>query len=199
MLVNGDKLVVTKKVANFLDVGDIAKVINVDENGTISFAFGEGFVHMGVMSAAECEEYFEKAVEKNTAPTITQEHIDNILVNSEIIINTVFDKCTVVSCRLPNGFVVVESAACVSPDNYNEDIGIDICMKKIEDKIWELEGYKLQDELYGCDCDCECCWDCCDCGDEDCEDCEIDECLDTDLDCDDCEDKSCPYNSNRRI
>lgn len=204
MLVNGDKLVVTKKVAEFLDKGDIVKVVDVSENGMVSFAFGEGFIHKGLMSSSECDEHFEKIMN-----TITSDYVDEIIMNSEIEIQTVFDKCTIVACKLPNGFVIVESSACVSPDNYNEEMGYEICLEKIKDKVWELEGYKLQGELYeenesdcpyGCndceECPCDtCCGDCC------CDNCdekeeEFDECLDTDLDCDDCTDYNCPYNTN---
>lgn len=218
MLTNGDKLVVTKKVASFLDVGDIAKVIDVSEDGMISFAFGVDFMHKGVMTNSEFENHFEKVVEK-VAPAITAEYIDCIIDNSDIKAYTVFDKCTVVTCQLPNGFVIVESSACVSPENYDEEMGMSICMDKIINKVWELEGYRLQEELYRenadsveSKCD-ECSYDCNRCNYEnspctaDClfpvnsdieydEDDEEDDCLDTDLDCDDCDDFDCPFNSN---
>lgn len=149
MLTNGDKLVATKSLMGFIREGDIVKVVNVGENGMISFAFGENFIHMGLMSLKECEEHFKKYEEpKVEVPTITQEYVDDILSSSKINIETVFDKCTIVSCQLPNGFVIVESAACVDPKNYDEDMGVDICLDKITDKIWELEGYRLQHELY---------------------------------------------------
>ena len=180
MLNNGDKLVVVKKVASFLDKGDIAKVVSVNEDGIITFAFGDNFVHMGVMSHDEAYEHFE-VIPKKTAPAITQEHIDKIMENSTFDVDTLFGKCTMVACKLPNGFVIVESSACVSPENYDYKMGEEICMKKIKDKIWELEGYRLQEELYRAsvvehdnwdeegweddeeDDDCECC---------DCDDCE---------------------------
>jgi hypothetical protein len=193
MLNNGDKLVVTKTVTPFLKEGDIVEVTNVTEDGIISFAFGEGLMHMGVMNTAEFEGHFKKVEEevKVAAPSITEEYIADIMENSEFEIHTVFDKCTVVSCRLPNGFVITESSACVSPENYDEDMGAEICFDKIASKIWELEAYRLQqwlwEERQGC---------CCDGCDECSCDEEIDECLDTDLDCDDCEDFDCPYNSN---
>lgn len=190
MLVNGDKLVVTKKVAGFLNEGDIVKVVNVDEKGMITFAFGDGFLHMGLMNDAECKEHFEKVKEEVKAASVTEERIDEIMANSEFTIQTVFNKCTIVACKLPNGFVIVESSACVSPENYNKEMGIDICLDRIEDKIWELEGYRLQEELYrnnGKASDC-----CCNC--DECE--PEDECLGTDLDCDNCEDYDCPFNTN---
>jgi hypothetical protein len=194
MVVNGDKLVVIKNVAPFLKEGDIVEVTNVTDDGIISFAFGDGLMHMGVMNSAECESHFEKVEEKvEEAFEITEEHIAEIMENSEFEVFTSFNKCTIVSCRLPNGFVITESSACVSPENYDEDLGADICFDKIADKIWELEAYRLQQKLYEEEFNCPCCCDNC----EECEyDDEFNECLDTDLDCDDCEDFECPYNSN---
>lgn len=50
-------------------------------------------------------------------------------------------------CKLPNGFVITESSASVSPDNYSQDIGVEICKRKIKEKIFELEAYFLQEVL----------------------------------------------------
>lgn len=79
---------------------------------------------------------------------ITQEEVDNIIKHSEIDVKTVFDKVTVVTCKLPNGFVLVESSGAVSKVNYDEDMGKEICMDHIESKIWELEGYHLAKLIY---------------------------------------------------
>ena len=194
MVNNGDKLIVTKNVAPFLKEGDVVEVTNVTDDGIISFAFGDGFMHMGVMNAAECDAHFAKVEEKTEAPTITEEYIAEILENSEFEVSTVFDKCTVVSCRLPNGFVITESSACVSPENYDAEYGADICFDKIASKVWELEAYRLQQFIWESENDC-CCEDCDCCHCEECEE-EFDVCLDTDLDCDDCEDYDCPFNTN---
>jgi hypothetical protein len=75
---------------------------------------------------------------------VTQDQVNSIFEQSEIKIQTLFDKTTVVAAKLPNGFVIVESTGCVDPENYNEKIGSDICFERIKDKIWELEGYNLQ-------------------------------------------------------
>ena len=59
-----------------------------------------------------------------------------------------FDKpVTFVEVRMKNGFTVRETTTCVDPANYNEEIGKEICLKRIEDKIWLLLGYALQDKL----------------------------------------------------
>lgn len=81
--------------------------------------------------------------------TITQADIDNIIAKSQIKVQTVFAKCTVVSIQLPNNFVIVESSACVDPLNYSEAAGTAICIEKIKNKLWELEGYKLQNNMIG--------------------------------------------------
>lgn len=80
--------------------------------------------------------------------TVTKKQIDKIVKNSEIDVKTVFDKCTVVTMRLPNGFILTESSACVDPKNYDVKLGERVCKEKLINKIWELEGYRLQNELH---------------------------------------------------
>ncbi len=80
--------------------------------------------------------------------TVTQKMVDNIFSQSEKKVYTVFDKCTIVSVKLENGFVLTESSACVDLANYNEEIGKEICFERIKNKIWELEGYRLQCKIF---------------------------------------------------
>ena len=49
--------------------------------------------------------------------TITQEHIDALIRESQVSVKTVFSKCTIVAVQLKNGFVIVESSSCVDPMN----------------------------------------------------------------------------------
>ena len=76
--------------------------------------------------------------------TVTEEQINKIIENADVKVKSVFGKCTIVTVQLNNGFVITESSACVDPINYDEVIGINICMDKIKNKLWELEGYRLQ-------------------------------------------------------
>lgn len=80
--------------------------------------------------------------------TITVEHIEALFDKCDFEINTVYGKVTVVVAKLPNGFTIVESSACVDPANYNEDIGVAICKEHIKNQLWLLEGYLLQETLY---------------------------------------------------
>ena len=78
--------------------------------------------------------------------------IEQVMENmQDIIVRTLDDfgkPCTYVTVRMKNGFTLRESTTCVDPANYDENIGKEICLKKIEDKIWFLLGYQLQEDLY---------------------------------------------------
>ena len=69
----------------------------------------------------------------------------------DVLVRTVeeFNKpCTYVTVRMKNGFTLRESTTCVDPANYSEQIGVDICLKRIESKVWFLLGYALQDKAF---------------------------------------------------
>ena len=83
-------------------------------------------------------------IRKELNDKITQEDIDNIIKNTIFNVETKFDKCTVVTALLPNGFILTSSSGCVDKNNYDLRLGTEICKKKIEEQIWMLEGYFLQ-------------------------------------------------------
>lgn len=80
---------------------------------------------------------------------VTEARIDGILEASHIDVYTKFNKCTIVTVKLPCGFILTESSGCVDVGNYDENIGKDICLSRIKNKVWELEGYRLQCEVSG--------------------------------------------------
>jgi len=49
---------------------------------------------------------------------------------------------------LSNGFTVTGQSACISPENFNAEIGRKIARQKAEDRVWELLGFRLQDRLH---------------------------------------------------
>ena len=79
---------------------------------------------------------------------VTAERIEHLMDTADYEIITCFDKCTIVSARFENGFILTESSACVDPANYDRKLGVKICTDKIREKLWELEGYDLQKKLY---------------------------------------------------
>ena len=79
--------------------------------------------------------------------TITEEDVDNFI--SAMFVTKVGPKTTFVQVALINGFTIEETSSCVDPVNYDEQVGIQICMEKIRNKVWELLGFLLQTALYG--------------------------------------------------
>lgn len=67
----------------------------------------------------------------------------------EVHTMTLGDKTTVVHVVLRNGFEIVEYASCVDPENYDERLGAEICLRKVSDKIWLLLGFLLQTAVHG--------------------------------------------------
>lgn len=53
---------------------------------------------------------------------------------------------------LRNGFTVTGESACVSPDNFDEQIGRSIARQNAIQKIWPLMGYALKTSLMRCSC-----------------------------------------------
>lgn len=75
---------------------------------------------------------------------VTQAETDLLLNSADVQVRTEFGKCTVVTVRLRNGFILTESSACVDPANYDAELGKRLCLQHIENRLWELEGYVLQ-------------------------------------------------------
>ena len=49
----------------------------------------------------------------------------------------------VVHVGLRNGFSLIEESACVDAKNYDEGIGVELAMKKAENRVWHLLGFLL--------------------------------------------------------
>lgn len=90
----------------------------------------------------------EKEMNKKglTAPKVTKEHIESLVVKEQY---HVFEGSTFTSCllTLKNGFTVHGESACVSPENFDAELGRKIARGNAVNKIWMLEGYLLRDKL----------------------------------------------------
>jgi exopolyphosphatase/pppGpp-phosphohydrolase len=94
------------------------------------------------------EQEIEQAiVEKGlTAPRLTPTDVDAAIVSETF---TVLPSGKVMVCELTlrNGFTVRGEAATISKANFNEEIGKSISHENAREKVWELEGYLLQERL----------------------------------------------------
>ena len=84
---------------------------------------------------------------KTDEPSISAKMVEDFIL--ETWTETLGEKTTVVRAVLRNGFEIVESSSCVSPENYDEAMGREICLEKIRDKVWELLGFLRQTAVDG--------------------------------------------------
>ena len=87
----------------------------------------------------------ERIQEKGlNAPRLNPKWIDG-KIRETTYTNLPSGKCVICEITLQNGFTVRGESACVSPENFDQEIGNDIAFKNARDKIWQLEGYLLQE------------------------------------------------------
>jgi len=85
--------------------------------------------------------------EKHNLKLLDSDRISKSKVNSFIkeIDSVKFgNKTTVVNITLINGFEVIESSSCVDPENYDHEMGVQICTDRAKERIQELLGFLLQ-------------------------------------------------------
>lgn len=83
-------------------------------------------------------------------PRLTPDKIDAVIVSETF---TVLPSGKVMVCELTlrNGFTVRGDAATVSKENFDEEVGRKVSRENARSKVWELEGYLLQQMLYEAD------------------------------------------------
>lgn len=55
---------------------------------------------------------------------------------------------TICILELQNGYSVTGQSACVDPRNFDSEIGCKIAFENALEKIWELEGYLLKEQIW---------------------------------------------------
>lgn len=84
---------------------------------------------------------------KTDKPSISPQMIEDFIDKIEVVSDG--PKTTIVKVTLKNGFVRVESSSCVSPENYDSETGIKICVDKVKDQMWGFLGFLLQTATHG--------------------------------------------------
>ena len=54
------------------------------------------------------------------------------------------EKTTVAKGTLISGFEMVEGSSCVDPKNYDDQVGLAICVGRMRNDVWKLLGFVLQ-------------------------------------------------------
>ena len=88
-----------------------------------------------------------QAAGATAAPRLTPDDIDRVIV-SETYTTLPSGKVMVCELTLRNGFTVRGEASVVSKANFKEEIGRQISRENARNKVWELEGYLLQQFLW---------------------------------------------------
>ena len=94
------------------------------------------------------EQSIEQEIQEKglNAPRLTPSDIDAAIVG-ETFTTLPSGKVMVCELTLRNGFTVRGEAATVSKANFNAEIGKKISRENARNKVWELEGYLLQEKL----------------------------------------------------
>lgn len=80
-----------------------------------------------------------------TAPRVTPAAVDAAIASEEY--HVFAGRLTVCVLTLANGFLVTGESSCVDAANFDADLGRKIARQKARDKIWELEGYRLRQQI----------------------------------------------------
>ena len=90
----------------------------------------------------------KEIIEKNlTAPRVTPDSIQNKIKSTQYYVfpGTTF---TTALITLENGAHVLGESACVSPENFDEEIGRKVAYQNAVQKVWPLEGDWLKEKLF---------------------------------------------------
>jgi hypothetical protein len=86
--------------------------------------------------------------EKNlNAPRLSPAMIDAVIVDRTFT-TLPSGKCMICEITLKNGFTVRGESSVVSKANFNQEIGEKIAFENARNKIWEIEGYLLQEKVF---------------------------------------------------
>lgn len=80
-------------------------------------------------------------------PFVTEEDLENLIVKQEY---HVFGGTTTTVCCLVlrNGFTVVGTSACINPENFDHQTGMNLAREDAKDKIWQFAGYVIKEQDY---------------------------------------------------
>lgn len=97
----------------------------------------------GYISMCPKERFLEQAYEiKNNS--ITPELVKSFVKSTEVTTERIYGKLnTVLKYELVNGFVGIETSSCVDEKNYSAEIGEQILLERLYDKIWFGLGFAL--------------------------------------------------------
>lgn len=149
MFKKNEKVKLVRPINKLQKVGEVFTISNIIGHiiVIISEETGEEIAILDVGIST----YFEKVedlADDKPLKGVSYEKIEKLMAEANINVTTFFGKTTVVVAQFPNGFVITESSSCVDPRAYDEEYGKQICLKRIKERLWEMEGYLLQEQKH---------------------------------------------------
>lgn len=80
------------------------------------------------------------------APRVTKEYMESRI--AETTFTRFTGTVTICNVTLDNGYSVRGESACVSPANYNQEVGEKIAYDMAFNKLWPLFGFLLAEKLH---------------------------------------------------
>ena len=77
---------------------------------------------------------------------VTGEEVKEFI--SSLTVSKAGEKTTVVTATLINGFEITKTSSCLDVRSYDEEIGLELCRKEIEDEVWYLLAFLKQNKKY---------------------------------------------------
>lgn len=87
----------------------------------------------------------QEFLDKREAPHVTKADIAKRVASHQYTMNGLMTICVI---ELDNGFKVVGTSNCVSPANFNAQIGETMAYNNAFDKLWDLFGFLLREDFY---------------------------------------------------
>ena len=91
------------------------------------------------------DDQVQEKLAASPAPRVTAEYMQSRI--AETTFTRFTDTVTICNIRLDNGYSVRGESACVSPANYNQEIGEKIAYDAAFNKLWPLFGFLLAEKL----------------------------------------------------
>lgn len=82
------------------------------------------------------------------ANKVTKEQLDDLVAKSNVEYAVFGNKLTVAVITLQSNFKVTGEASCVDPANFDKAFGEKYALENAVEKLWELEGYLLANDLH---------------------------------------------------
>ena len=87
----------------------------------------------------------EARIDALPAPKVTLAEIEAAVTHRSYLVHGTLTICI---ATLANGFKVVGTSACASPENFDQAVGERLAFEDCKRQLWPLLGYALRDRLH---------------------------------------------------